>query len=58
MPKPGWKPSLTKLAVKRASGATTRKSATRASPSPAPTAAPWMAATIGFLAENSRTAST
>ena len=56
MPKPGWKPSLTKLAVNLASGEATRKSATRASPSPAPTAAPCTAATIGFSAENSLTA--
>ncbi len=47
-PKPGWNPSRVKFAQKRASGQVTRKSATSASPSPPPTAAPWIAPTIGF----------
>ena len=50
-------PSFAKLAENRASGAATRKSAVSASPSPPPMAAPWIAATTGFLALNSRTPS-
>ena len=56
-PKPGWKPSREKLAVKRPSGQVTRKSAITARPSPPPTAAPCTAATTGVSARNSRTAS-
>ncbi len=55
-PKPGWKPSFTKLAVNRASGEAMRISATIASPNPAPTAAPCIAATMGNSVENSLTA--
>ena len=47
MPKPWWKPSRAKLAANRLSGAATRKSPARASPSPPPMAAPWMATTTG-----------
>lgn len=55
-PKPGWMPSLAKLALNRASGQATRKSAMAARPRPPPTAAPCTAATTGFLAANNRTA--
>ena len=56
-PNPWWKPSLAKTAEKRASGDATRKSAEQAMPSPAPTAAPWMAAIIGTSAPSSMAAS-
>jgi len=48
---------LHEITGETASGAATRKSATRARPSPPPIAAPWIAATTGFVARNSRTAS-
>ena len=56
-PKPGWMPSLAKLAANRACGAATRKSAVNAKPKPPPMAAPCTAATTGFFAPNSRTPS-
>ena len=55
-PKPWWKPSRAKLALKRASGAAIRKSADRASPRPPPIAAPWTAATTGVCVRKIRTA--
>ncbi len=55
-PKPGWKPSLVKLAAKRASGVAIRKSAMSARPRPAPMAAPWTAAMMGSSVAWRRTA--
>src|SRR5580698_7308583 len=46
-----------KLVENRASGQVTRKSAITARPTPAPTAAPWTAATIGLPVFQSRCAS-
>jgi hypothetical protein len=54
--KPWCRPSRAKFALNLACGLATRKSAAQASPSPPPTAAPWMAATTGVCASNSRAA--